>query len=166
MKTLSKRLALVASIPLALALFTLSSCQTVKTLNIENPNYRIRDIRPRVAVALPLSASTIDFDFLIDVENTNNVNLRLDRIDFDLFINDSKVISGISDQGIRIPAKGSGDVHLRTRVGYDNIRSIFREVLDVVQGQRARYQLKGKVYYDTPIGQMQFPLTLYSADVR
>ncbi|HEU4522451.1 MAG TPA: hypothetical protein VFT12_10630, partial [Thermoanaerobaculia bacterium] len=46
---------------LALVTLLLSGCSTVaRALNIENPRYSFRDVQPRVNVALPLSASSID----------------------------------------------------------------------------------------------------------
>jgi hypothetical protein len=148
-------------VPLLLLSMAAAGCSSVAGLQITNPNYVIRDIRPHVSIALPLSASSIDFDFNIDVENPNRVGLRLDRIDFDLLANDSHVVSGTSTQGIRIPANGRGTVSLRTRVSYQELRGLFQDVADMVQGNRARYQLRGTAYYDTPLGQMQFPLTVY-----
>lgn len=149
---------------LAAVTVTLSSCSTVgRALNIVNPSYSIRDVRPRVAVALPLSASSIDLEFDVGVDNPNSVGIRLDRLDFDVLINDNPVVNRVvSDQGIHIPARSEGNVHLRTRVSYDNIRSIWREVSDVIAGNRARYQIRGNAYYDTPVGQMRFPVTVYS----
>jgi len=152
------------SIVAGIACFTLSGCSSVaRALNIENPRYSIRDIHPRVDIALPLSASSIDVDFALEVDNPNSVGLRLDQIDFNLFINDTRVLDSVSQQGIRIPANGRGDVRLSTRIGYQNIRSIFTEIADVVRGNRARYEIRGNAYYNTPIGQMKFPVTVYSS---
>ena len=139
-----------------------SGCSTLANLNIVNPSYTIRDVRPRVDIALPLSASSIDFDFTVGVNNPNRVGLRLDRVDFNLFINDSRILDSVSEQRINIPANGYGDVHLRARVGYDSLRSLFREVADVVQGNRARYEIRGNAYYDTPVGTLKFPVTVYT----
>src|SRR6185369_16097877 len=151
-----------ACLGLGLLTFSLSGCSSVaRALNIVNPSYSIRDIRPRVDIAIPLSASSIDFDFTLGVDNPNSVGLRLDRVDFDLLINDNPVLNSISrDPRIDIPARGIGDVHLTTRVAYNNVRSIFREIADVVQGNRARYQIRGNAYYNTPVGQMRFPVTV------
>ena len=140
----------------------LTSCNTLKNLNIENPRYSFRDIRPRVDIALPLSASTIDIDFNIEVDNPNSVALRLDQIDFNLFINDNPVLDSISQQDIRIPANGRGNVALRTRIGYNQVRTLWSELADVVRGQRAHYEIRGDAYYNTPIGRMKFPVTVYS----
>jgi LEA14-like dessication related protein len=151
------------SMAAGMAVLFLSGCAALQNvLDIENPRYSIRDIRPRIDVAIPLSASSIDIDFALEVDNPNKVGLRLDQVDFNLFINDSRVLDSISQQDINIPANGRGDVLLRTRIGYQNIRSIWNEVVDIVRGQRARYELRGNAYYDTPMGRLKFPVTVYS----
>ena len=140
----------------------LNGCSALNALNIENPRYSIRDIRPSVDIAIPLSASSIDVDFNIEVDNPNPVQIRLDEIDFDLFINGSRVLDSVSRQGIRIPANGRGDIALRTRIGYSNIRSLWTEMVDVVRGRRADYEIRGNAYYDTPIGRLKFPVKVLS----
>lgn len=159
---LATLLALV-SILSGAAVLLLSGCAALQTaLNIENPRYAIRDIRPRVDIAIPLSASSIDIDFNLEVDNPNSVGLRLDQLDFNLFINDTRVLDSVSRQDLRIPANGIGDVQLRTRIGYQNIRSLWNEIVDIVRGERARYELRGNAYYDTPVGRLKFPVTVYS----
>jgi LEA14-like dessication related protein len=156
-------LALV-SILAGLSLLLLPGCAAVQSaLDIENPRYSIRDVRPRVDIALPLSASSIDIDFALEVDNPNRVGLRLDQIDFNLFINDSRVLDSVSQQDVRIPANGIGNVQLRTRIDYNNIRSIWGEVLEMVRGERARYEIRGNAYYDTPVGRLKLPLTVFSS---
>ena len=150
------------SIVSALAFF-LSGCAAVgRALNIENPRYSIRDIRPRVDIALPLSASSIDIDFNLEVDNPNSVGLDLDQLDFDLFINSNRVLDSTSRERFRIPAKGVGLVRLQTEIRYQDVRNIWSEVVDIVRGQRARYELRGTAHYDTPVGRLQFPVTVYS----
>lgn len=151
-------------IALSLVTFSITGCSTVASaLDIQNPRYSFRDIRPRVNVAIPLSASTIDFDMNLGIDNPNKVGLRLDRVDFDLLVNNQQLVNTVSQQGVRIPANGYGEAHLLARVGYQNIRSIFNEIVDVIQGNRANYQLRGNAWYDTPAGTLQFPVTVYSS---
>jgi len=154
----------VACLGLGFLTFSLSGCSTVaRALNIVNPNYSIRDVQPRVAIALPLSASSIDFDFTLGVDNPNSVGLRLDRVDFDLLVNNNPVLNSVSnDPRVEIPARGLGTVHLRTRLGYENARTLFRDIADAVQGNRAKYEIRGNAYYNTPVGQMKFPVTVFS----
>lgn len=154
----------VFSIVAAAASMLLSGCAAARAaLNIENPRYSIRDIRPRIDIAIPLSSSSIDVDFAIEVDNPNSVGLRLDEIDFDLFINDQRILDSVSQQRIAIPANGRGDIQLRTRIGYQNIRSLWSEVLDAIRGERAKYEIRGNAYYDTPLGRLKFPVSVYSS---
>jgi LEA14-like dessication related protein len=146
-----------------LAMLLFSGCAAVQqALNIENPRYSIRDIRPRVDIAIPLSASTIDLDFAIEVDNPNRVGLRLDQIDFDLMINGVRALESTSQQRIAIPANGVGEIQLRTSIGYRNLQTLWGEVLDAVRGERARYEIRGTAHYDTPMGRLRFPVTVYS----
>ncbi len=141
-------------------LILLSGCSSLANLHIINPTYSLRGVQPRLNLGIPPS---MDFDFTIGVDNPNSVDLRLDHFNFDLLINNNPVLNNVrSDQGVRIPARGVGDVHLTSHVTYDNIRAIWREVQDVVQGNRATYAIRGNAYYDTPVGQLQFPVNVYS----
>lgn len=151
------------SILSGVAVFLLTGCAAAgRALNIENPRYSIRDIRPRVDIAIPLSASSIDIDFNLEVDNPNSVGLNLDQLDFDLFINDSRVLESTSRERFRIPANGIGQVNLQTRIGYRNVRTMWSEIVDIVRGQRARYELRGTAHYDTPVGRLRFPVTVYT----
>ena len=160
--TLGTLLAML-SITAGLALFLTNCSSLQKALNIENPRYSLRDIRPRVDIALPLSASSIDIDFNVEVDNPNSVGLHLDQLDFNLFINDNPVFDTISQQNLRIPANGIGNVALRTRIDYQNVRNLWNEMVDVIRGQRARYEIRGNAYYQTPLGRLKFPVTVYSS---
>ncbi|HVT02477.1 MAG TPA: LEA type 2 family protein [Thermoanaerobaculia bacterium] len=144
-----------------LALLSLTAgCRSLAGLHIENPTYSIREVRPHVSIALPISASSIDLDFDIGIENPNSVGLNLDRIVFDVLVNDSHVMNGISSDRVSIPARGTGEVRLRTSIGYNNLKSVFRDVADVIQGDRANYQVQGRAYYRTPLGVMDFPFNV------
>lgn len=152
-----------ACFALAVVTFSLSGCSAARAaLNIENPHYSLRNLRPRLDIALPLSASSIDFDFTLGVDNPNSVGLRLSGVDFNLLADGYPLLSSTTTQNVSIPARGFGEVRLRSRVDYGTIRNIWREVADMIQGNRARYELRGNAYYDTPIGRMQFPVTVYS----
>ena len=144
-------------------ILALSGCSSaLKNLNIENPEYRIRDIRPRVSLALPLSASSIDFDFVVEVDNPNSVAINLDQLDFDIVVNNEPIVSGVSRDRIKVPARGIGEVRLRARADYSSLKGLFREVADMIQGERAKYELRGRAYYNTPIGRLNFPVTVYT----
>jgi LEA14-like dessication related protein len=141
---------------LAVITLTLSGCSTLANLNIVNPSYSLRNVDPHVNLGIPPS---MDFDLTVGVDNPNPVALRLDRFDFNLLENDNNIANGTTYDRVNIPARGLGDVRLRTHVSYDNMRSIFNEVMNVVQGNRAHYGIRGNASYDTPVGRLTFPVT-------
>ncbi|MGZ7041337.1 MAG: LEA type 2 family protein [Thermoanaerobaculia bacterium] len=147
---------------LAMVTLSLSGCsQLGQAINIQNPTYSLRNLQPHIGIALPLSASTIDFDFDLGVDNPNAVALRLAGINFDMLVNGNRLLTSQSNQGVNIPARGYGSIHLRSRVTYDDIRSIFQQVTDMIQGNRANYEVRGTAFFDTPAGPMNFPVTVY-----
>jgi LEA14-like dessication related protein len=157
-----KRSLLVASlltaacVALAVATLTLSGCSSLA--NVVNPTYSLRSVNPRLVLGLP---PALDLDFTIGVDNPNPVSLRLDRLDFDVLIDDTPVLNNVrSDQGIHIPARGLGDIRLNAHVNFANLQTIAQQIISVVQGNRARYQIRGNAYYDTPLGQLRFPVTV------
>ena len=75
-------------------------------------------------------------------------------------VNGNHVLDSVSTDRINIPAQGVGDVRLRARVGYQQIPNLFNQIVNIVQGQRANYQINGNAYFDTPVGQMRFPVTV------
>lgn len=160
--TLATFLITICLIPAAATLF-LSGCRSLISGHLIKPTYSLRSVIPHVAISLPLSASAIDLDFTIVVDNPNSISLHLDWLEFDLDINDTPILTSVrADQGVNIPAHGMGDVHLRTRIGYANLKALFRQVADMVQGNRAHYAIHGYAYYHTPFGQRRYPLTLHS----
>ena len=155
--------AFLAGLCVALAVVTLSlsGCSSVgRALNIVNPTYTLRSVQPHVSLALPLQASSIDFDFVLGVDNQNSVGLNLARLDFGVLVNGNRLIDSVSSDRVNIPARGSSDVRLRARVGYQQIPNLWQQIVNVVQGQRANYQVEGNAYFDTPIGQMRFPVSV------
>lgn len=141
-----------------LALLLPTGCRALGALaGIQNPEYSIRSVRPQIAVALPLSASTIDFDILLEVQNPNSIGLTLDRINFDLLVDNRRIVQGFANEGIRIPAEGIGDVRLEARVGYNELRGLWDEIVQAVRGGRPDYEIRGTAYYDTPLGSLELP---------
>ncbi len=155
--------AVLAALCLTLAVVTLSlsGCSTVASaLNIVNPTYTIRSVQPHVALALPINQSAINFNFIVGIDNPNSVGLNLARLDFGVLVNGNRLVDSVTSDRIAIPARGSSDAHLQARVGYNEIPALFQQVANVIQGQRANYQIQGTAYFDTPVGQMHFPVNV------
>ncbi|HUJ14914.1 MAG TPA: LEA type 2 family protein [Thermoanaerobaculia bacterium] len=153
-------LLLVACVAASVCLVLLSGCNTLANLHIMNPSYSLRSVTPHLNAGIPPS---VDLDFVVNVYNPNRVVLRLDSIDFDLFVNNDPVMHNVhSVQAFQIPPRADSDVHLATHLTYDSIRAIYNEVLSMIQGNRATVGIQGNAYYDTPIGQLRFPVNVAS----
>jgi len=142
---------------LALVTLSLSGCSALQNLHIINPTYSLRNVDPHLNLAVPPS---MDFDLTVGVDNPNPVGLRLDQFDFNLLVNGNNIANGTTYDRVQIPARGAGDVRLRTHVSYDNVKAIFRQVADLIQGNRARYEVRGNAAYDTPVGRLTFPVSV------
>ena len=99
---------------------------------------------------------------MIGVDNPNRISLPVTRLEFDLFADDTHLVSAVSRDRVTIPARGYGEVPVRARVGYTELHDVWNTVVDLITGNRAHYRLAGNAYYDTPIGTMRFPVTVYS----
>lgn len=147
----------LACLTLGAITLALSGCAALQDLNIQNPTYSLVDVAPRLNLSIPPS---IDFDLTVGVDNPNPVALRLDHFDFNLFVNENQVANGTSFDRIDIPAHGTGDVRLATHVTYQNIKTIFQQIVEMIQGNRAHYAIRGNAAYDTPVGRLTFPVEM------
>jgi LEA14-like dessication related protein len=149
--------ALLTALCLGLSILTLalSGCSALAYRHLEKPAYRLVDVAAKVNASLPPS---IDLDLTIGVDNPNPVALRLDAFDFVLFANEQRIANGATVDRVAIPPNGSGDVRLRAHLSYSSLKTIYRQVVDIVQGGHAHYTLEGNATFDTPLGQRTYPV--------
>ncbi len=149
--------ALLTALCVGLSVLTLSlsGCSALAYRHLEKPDYRLIDVAAKVNASLPPS---IDLDLTIGVDNPNPVALRLDAFDFVLFADDQRIANGSTTDRVNIPANGSGDVRLRAHLSYKSLKTIYRDLTEVVQGGRAHYTLEGNATFDTPLGQRTYPV--------
>ncbi len=148
-----KKIFLLASI-----LLFLSSCQVAERLAIANCKYSFLNIVPE-----RIGLTSMDLKLSIQVDNPNPIDVVLDRIGFDFFVNNSKVFTGDMNNRLTIPAGGTEviehTVHLSyLRTGIAIIRAIKRK--------EAYYTLRGRATYDTKFGRFTFPVKITSGEIR
>jgi len=148
-----KKVFLLASI-----LLFLSSCQVAERLAIVNCKYSFLNIVPeRVGI------TSMDLKLTIQVNNPNPVNVSLERLGFDLFVNDSRVFTGEMRNRLIVPAGETAViehiVHLSyLRTGIAIVRAIKRK--------EAYYFLRGRATYDTKFGRFTFPVKITSGEIK
>jgi LEA14-like dessication related protein len=151
--------ALLTALCVGLSILTLSlsGCSALAYRHLEKPEYRLVDVAAKVNASIPPS---IDLDLTIEVDNPNPVALRLDAFDFILFANDQRIANGATVDHVTVPPNGTGDVRLRAHLSYKGLKTIYRDIVNMVQGGRARYTLEGNATFDTPLGQRTYPVKI------
>lgn len=144
--TLSLRLALVFAL--------LPGCATVnKVLNsaFQNPKVSFRQMNVR---NVSFQDITMDFEFM--VENPNDLSLSLASLAYDLRLEDKKLASGTTKQGVSLPARGSAPVQLPLTITFtdfvDNLALFFSSK------QEVPYSIDTSFGFDTMVGEVKLPL--------
>ncbi|MDH3713161.1 MAG: LEA type 2 family protein [Gammaproteobacteria bacterium] len=85
----------------------------------------------------PTSADAV---FNLSVRNTNSTALTLHAINYDLSLNNRRVLLGDSKQDLNLPAYGTGEIPLRATFEYQRV---FNSISEALQKRRVVYQLNG-----------------------
>lgn len=93
----------------------------------------------------------------IDVTNPNAIDVVLDRMRFDLYVNDQHVANGTSNLKLRIPSGESARISPVITLDYAQVGAA---IITTIKNLGARYKIVGTVYFDTPWGTASFPVTI------
>lgn len=109
-----------------------------------------------------LSANPYDFtfsdlkvDFELKVQNPNNVDAVLDRLDYTFYINQTDVFNGTTGKGLKIPAGKSERFTTTITLEYTKIG---QAIVEALRFKTASYRIKAKAYIKTIIGEISYPV--------
>ena len=113
---------------------------------------------PTVAVSqvrfTGISSQAVDLDLAVDIDNPNPIGLSLSGVDYDFQLAGRPLAAGSSSSGIELKAQDKSQAQFPVSLAYNEILNIYK----AVQGQdEVPYQLSGKVYITTPIGELPIP---------
>lgn len=134
--------------------------------SMQNCQYEITSVTPEVTLTYPLAKSTVNLTFDVNVTNPNPSRISMTKIGFDLIIDDTKVYSGVTDYNVSIPANSSGIIKVHSKFGYNDIKKTFLTVARAVADSKATYQINGTAYYNTILGEMNFPMTITKGEIK
>ncbi|HDP98161.1 MAG TPA: hypothetical protein ENN22_03130 [bacterium] len=104
-----------------------------------------------------LSLTRADLDLILELENPNPFSLALDKLNYELKINNSTWASGLTQQKLQIQNKEKSEILLPLSL---NLFEMGRTVYGLITGDRSlNYQLGGGMVLDSPISVMA-PLQL------
>jgi LEA14-like dessication related protein len=133
----------------------LSGCADVlKVLNgadFQTPAVTFERAVPR---DLALDRVTIDVTFRID--NPNNLGVDLARLAYDLQIEGHSILSGKPELGVRIPAKGSGELVFPCTIQFTQLANGLQAALSK---KIIHWRASGEAGVNSPIGIIALPLS-------
>lgn len=97
-------------------------------------------------------------DVRLRAKNPNPFSINLETMDVLLYINDQKTVS-TAFNNISLRANGTSPLNSTVTIPY--VRSGLALMAALRSRSGLRYKLVGVAHYKTPLGTIQFPLTLY-----
>lgn len=137
---------------LPLLALSLSSCALIQRIALKNCEFRLAG-----TVIKELALTYLKLGIIIDVTNPNSIDVVLDRMRFDLYINDTKVANATSNLKTTIPSGASVKVTPVVTLDYAQVGTA---IISAIKNLSAKYTVIGTVYFDTPLGTFSFPVTI------
>ncbi|MBN2542053.1 LEA type 2 family protein [bacterium] len=154
-----KRCIIIVIITLIGLFFTNCSLlqQVESRLAIKNCKFRIANVRD-IRYNPVIDPNNLEFIINMECKNPNReVETILDKITFDLYVNDNKTTSGSISKQLTIEPLQV--VTFPITVGL-NLRDVSTAIFNAISNERADYRIEGTAFFNTPIGEISFPVTI------
>lgn len=103
-----------------------------------------------------LDAQGVNLAFDVNVDNPNPVGISLAGLDYDLKLLGSRFLQGEQPMGMKLAAKGSSQVQVPLRLGFQQLLSTYKQLKSADQ---AAYQLDLGMGFDVPVlGRVRIPV--------
>jgi LEA14-like dessication related protein len=138
----------------ALLLLSLAGCAGVQQMigaAFEKPRLTYESFTPE---ELDLEGVTLKLRYRID--NPNAVGLKLATVDYRVDVENSQVVTGSSQTGLSVPARGSAPLDLPVRVRYADIPNFLS---NLVHKDSLAFQFQGAAGLSTPVGVINLPFS-------
>lgn len=154
------RLALVAAMALP---FTLSGCTGLTDFIAERQaitraEFSFERVELQHAdIPLVTPNAKADLRVILKVKNPNSVTARLDRLDYEVYLEGTKVGSGAMTDDFSVPAGASKELPLPVAVPYAGLPE---PALQAILARRAKIRVTGVSHVSTPLGRIDYPIDL------
>lgn len=102
--------------------------------------------------------SGANVEVTLELANPTEIPIVLDRLDYTLFVNDQRAVSGFTRDRVNVPA---GDVRPITFATHLRFADIGNQLNAIRQRGVASYRLEGIGHFDTPVGTIDYPVKLF-----
>jgi LEA14-like dessication related protein len=138
------------TIAVCLALFVLSGCGFLaRRAALKNCQYSLSSVELAEAT---LSDMTLAVG--ISTKNTNDVDVEVDRMNYEFFINGKKAFEGTMGQGVKIAPGRTETVTTSVNLNYIELGSALAQA---VKDEQANYDVRGTAYLSSSLGTFAFP---------
>ena len=124
---------------LLLSLFSvvmLSGCRSGLFGMLEKPKAKLVNVYPR---GTTLTGTTLVF--VVEVENPNNKDIRVEAVDYKVFLSGKEFSQGTTDKEILVPANKSANVEVPLAGKYQDI---LNNLGDILLANQVDYKIEGK----------------------
>jgi LEA14-like dessication related protein len=155
-----------ACIVLALACLCALGCDTlIKQIqgryNLINCDFSIDSVEPKLHVNLAdITQSTVDLVINTVIRNPNDSEVILDKMAFDLYVDDALLTTGSQAWQLNVPAGAKKTFPIVTSLGYSTVVGAGPALWDRINGKTATYRIDGTIYLDTPVGSFSYGTTI------
>ncbi len=123
----------------ALVILACTACSSLPPPDFDPPEVSLQGLRP-----LSIDGGEARFAIALRVLNPNAISLDIEGVYFEVFLHDSKVLSGASSKGVNIPAYGEGELNLEASLGMLRAITLIRELAEKPEGD-IPYRLHTKI---------------------
>lgn len=151
-----KRL-LMLLLVLGLAAPTLTGCSVYQAY-VQRQAIQQAQFSFRSAMLTGVDLSGANLRITLELANPTETAIVLDRLDYTLYVNDQRAVSGYTTEQVRVPPGEARPLAFSTHLRYADVGNQLRHIL---QSGLVSYRLSGVGHFDTPIGTIDYPLELF-----
>ncbi len=142
----------------SILLFLSYACAPVSSrLLLKNCRFYLAD------VALERDGMTsLDLRVAIEISNPNPVQVILDRLAFDFFVNENHVFKGSIAEKTVVPPGESRTINTVVRV---SLLKVGFALYNAIKKEQANYRLKGRAFFDTKHGTISIPVEIMRGQI-
>ncbi|GEM_PF-1353711 len=136
------------SLAIAGVIITQFSCASLAKKAFKTPVVKVEKV-----ILRDVSFAGTDLDVVISVDNPNVVGITLNRLEYELYIEGEKVITGIKTDKLQIAAKRKSEFTIPVEVFYKGLKS---GIMGVLNKDKISYEFKSLLTINTPIMDLTF----------
>ncbi len=140
---------------IAAALFSLSASGCALLRNLFSAAFVSPTLTFRSATLADASLSGATLHLTYALKNPNQVGLRLAHVDYTLLVEGKQVVAGSPPNGLQLAPNGVTELTFPASVRFAELAPV---LVTFLTQDKARFQARGTLGLDTPIGLLKLPL--------